>query len=231
MLKWLLVFLAGALVGANAVFFLMTRDAPEPRAPEVAPEVEVPAQPATPATDVPARRPSATPGSPSQPADARPPRRTQPAPLAPPPTPASGSLIVPVQGIAAAQLSNTFEDARGSDRVHSAMDIMAPHGTPVFAVADGHVEKLFNSKQGGVTLYQFEPSGTYVYYYAHLAGYARGMVEGKPLRQGEVIGYVGSTGNADMAAPHLHFAVSVLGPEKQWWKATAINPYPLLGGK
>ncbi|MDQ3511873.1 MAG: peptidoglycan DD-metalloendopeptidase family protein [Pseudomonadota bacterium] len=224
-MKWLLVFLAGALVGANAVFFLMTRDAP---APGAAAQGEVPVQPAAPATDTPSRPPSALPGtSPGQPTDAKPPQRRQTAPL----IAAPGKLIVPVQGIAAAQLSDTFEDARGSDRVHDAMDILAPHGTPVFAVADGHVEKLFNSKQGGLTLYQFEPSGTYVYYYAHLDAYAKGMVEGKPLRQGEVIGYVGSTGNADVAAPHLHFAVSLLGPEKQWWKAAAINPYPLLGGK
>ncbi|MBA3487665.1 MAG: M23 family metallopeptidase [Lysobacter sp.] len=226
-MKWLLVFLAGALVGANAVFFLMTRDAP---APEVAAQGEVPMQPAAPATDTPTRPPSALPGtSPGQPTGARPPQRPPAAPLVAAPAP--GKLIVPVQGISAAQLSDTFKDARGSDRVHDAMDILAPHGTPVFAVADGHVEKLFTSKQGGLTLYQFEPSGTYVYYYAHLAAYAKGMVEGKPLRRGEVIGYVGSTGNADVAAPHLHFAVSLLGPEKQWWKAAAINPYPLLGGK
>lgn len=230
MLKWFLVFLAGALVGANAVFFMMTRDVSEPRSPEVSPQVEAPAQPAPTATDTPTRPASAPSGtSPARPADAKPPRRPQAVPTAP--TPASGSLIVPVQGISSAQLSNTFEDARGSGRVHNAIDIMAPHGTPVLAVADGHVEKLFDSKQGGLTLYQFEPSGTYVYYYAHLEGYASGMVEGKPLRQGEVIGYVGSTGNADMASPHLHFAVSVLGPDKQWWKATPVNPYPLLGGK
>lgn len=230
MLKWLLVFLVGALVGANAVFFLMTRDAPEPRGPEAASQVEVPAQPAPMATDIPAKPFPARPGtSPARSAGAKPPQRPQGAPAAP--TPASVSLIVPVQGLSVSQLSNTFEDARGSDRVHHAIDIMAPHGTPVLAVADGHVEKLFDSKRGGLSLYQFEPSGTYVYYYAHLDGYASTVVQGKPLRQGEVIGYVGSTGNANMAAPHLHFAVSVLGPDRQWWKATAVNPYPLLGGK
>lgn len=229
MLKWFLVFLAGALVGANAVFFMMTRDTPESRAPEVVATGEVPAQPGSPATGEPSRPPSAPSATvPPRPTDVEPRRRLQTVPQAPALKP--GKLIVPVQGISAAQLSNTFEDSRGSDRVHNAIDIMAPRGTPVFAVADGYVEKLFDSKQGGLTLYQFEPSGTYVYYYAHLDGYAKGMVEGKPLRQGELIGYVGSTGNADLASPHLHFAVSLLGPEKQWWKATAINPYPLLGG-
>jgi len=141
-----------------------------------------------------------------------------------------GGLIVPVAGIAARQLTDTFTDARGSDRVHDAIDIMAAEGTPVFAVADGSVEKLFESKQGGLTLYQFEPSGRYVYYYAHLQRYALGIVEKKTLRQGEVIGYVGHTGNANPDGPHLHFAISELGPEKQWSKATALNPYPLLGG-
>ncbi|MBA2237330.1 MAG: M23 family metallopeptidase, partial [Lysobacter sp.] len=86
------------------------------------------------------------------------------------------------------------------------------------------------SKQGGLTLYQFDPAGKYAYYYAHLDSYAPRIAEGKLLRQGEVIGYVGSTGNASPESPHLHFAVFLLGPEKLWWKGTAINPYPLLAG-
>jgi murein DD-endopeptidase MepM/ murein hydrolase activator NlpD len=135
---------------------------------------------------------------------------------------------VPVQGIARAALSDTFDDARGGERRHEALDIMAPAGTPVLAAADGHIEKLFDSKQGGLTIYQFEPSGRYAYYYAHLQGYAPGLAEKEAVKRGEVIGYVGSTGNADPAAPHLHFAVFALGPEKQWWKGTPVNPYPLL---
>lgn len=137
-------------------------------------------------------------------------------------------LTVPVQGIAPAALSDTFDDARGNERRHEALDIMAPAGTPVLAAADGHIEKLFDSKQGGLTIYQFEPSGRHAYYYAHLERYAPGLAEKQAVKRGELIGYVGSTGNADPAAPHLHFAVFVLGPEKQWWKGTAINPYPLL---
>lgn len=137
-------------------------------------------------------------------------------------------LVIPVQGVAASDLAPTFDDDRGEGRVHEALDIMAPAGTPVLAVADGHVEKLFDSDRGGITLYQFEPSGRYAYYYAHLQGYAPGITEGRALRQGEVIGYVGSTGNADPSAPHLHFAIFRLGPERRWWEGTAIDPWPLL---
>ena len=179
---------------------------------------------------------------PSMPADgdAAPQQASPPAPAAAPAAavPANArastptaSLLIPVLDVQAGQLQDTFADARGEGRVHDAIDIMAPAGTPVLAVADGHVEKLFTSKQGGLTLYQFDPTRTHAYYYAHLQGYAPGIVEGKALRRGETIGYVGATGNADPAAPHLHFAVFVLGPEKQWWKGEAIDPYPLLGGR
>jgi len=139
-------------------------------------------------------------------------------------------LLVPVQGIRADALHDTFGDARGSDRSHEALDIMAPAGTPVLAVADGHVEKLFDSDRGGLTIYQFEPSGRWCYYYAHLQAYAPGLAEGATLKRGQVIGYVGSSGNADPAAPHLHFAVFALTPERQWWTGAPVNPYPLLAG-
>lgn len=141
-----------------------------------------------------------------------------------------GALLIPVAGIMAAQLTDTFSDARGNGRVHDAMDIMAPKGTPVLAVADGRLVKLFNSKQGGLTVYQFDAGETTAYYYAHLERYADGMAEGRALRRGETIGYVGSTGNASPDGPHLHFAVFTLGPEKKWWQGTAVNPYPLLTG-
>ena len=140
------------------------------------------------------------------------------------------TLMIPVSGITANQLSDTFKDARGTGRVHDAIDIMAPKGTPVLAVNDGKVVKLFNSKQGGLTIYQFDSSETYAYYYAHLDSYAVGIVEGKTLRRGDLIGYVGSTGNASPEAPHLHFAIFVLTPEKKWWQGNAINPYPILTG-
>lgn len=219
MLRIVLVFLAGVLVGANAVYYLMTRQAPP--TPPARPATAVD-QPATPAT---APLPGASPASPGA---------VSPAPAArlpaAPATPGPAGLVVPVQGMTAAQLADTYTDARSEGRSHEAIDIMAATGTPVLAVADGTVEKLFDSKLGGLSIYQFEPSGKFAYYYAHLDRYAAGLAEGRALRQGEVIGYVGSTGNADVAAPHLHFAVFVLGPERKWWQGTAINPYPLLGG-
>ena len=124
-----------------------------------------------------------------------------------------------------------FPDARSDGRPHDAFDTMAPPGTPVLAVPDGTVEKLFDSKRGGLTIYQFEPSGRLAYYYAHLQRYADGLAEGQAIRRGQVIGYVGSTGNANPAAPHLHFAIFVLGPERRWWEGTASNPYPILTGR
>ena len=147
-----------------------------------------------------------------------------------PATTAPQGLLVPVQGVDRTQLSDTFGDARGDERLHEALDIMAPAGTPVLAVADGHVEKLFDSERGGLTVYQFEPSGRWCYYYAHLQSYAPGLVEGAEVKRGQVLGYVGSTGNASPSAPHLHFAVFALGPERQWWVGTPVNPYPLLSG-
>ena len=139
-------------------------------------------------------------------------------------------LLVPVQGVTPGQLQDTFTDARSEGRVHDAIDIMAATGTPVLAVADGTVEKLFTSERGGLTVYQFEPDGVYCYYYAHLDRYADGLAEKQKVKRGDVIGYVGSTGNASPDAPHLHFEIHRLGPEKQWWKGEALNPYPVLTG-
>lgn len=113
---------------------------------------------------------------------------------------APSGLLLPVQGVLASQLRDTFTDARSEGRVHDAIDIMATAGTPVLAVADGTVEKLFNSERGGLTIYQFEPSGRWCYYYAHLQRYADGLAEKQVIRRGEVIGYVGSTGNASAEA-------------------------------
>ncbi|MBN6102249.1 M23 family metallopeptidase [Xanthomonas sp. CFBP 8703] len=144
---------------------------------------------------------------------------------------ASDDLLIPVQGVRRDQLQDTFTDARSQGRHHDAIDILAPAGTPVLAVADGSVEKLFDSERGGLTVYQFEPSGRYAYYYAHLQRYADGLAEKQTLRRGQVLGYVGSTGNADPGAPHLHFEIHRLGPEKQWWKGESLNPYPLLRGE
>jgi murein DD-endopeptidase MepM/ murein hydrolase activator NlpD len=144
------------------------------------------------------------------------------------PSTGPGKLLVPVEGIKPHDLADTFGQPRGKERRHEALDIMAPKGTRVLAAADGKVVKLFNSKPGGLTVYQFDPSEKYAYYYAHLDHYAPGLKEGAQLKRGDLIGFVGSTGNADPAAPHLHFAVVELTPQKQWWKGTPVNPYPML---
>jgi murein DD-endopeptidase MepM/ murein hydrolase activator NlpD len=137
-------------------------------------------------------------------------------------------LAMPVDGIDGDDLRDTFHETRGGTRRHEALDIMAPRGTPVRAVRDGHIEKLFTSYAGGLTIYQFEPTGEYAYYYAHLDRYAPGLSEGQVVSRGELIGFVGSTGNASADAPHLHFAIFHLGPERRWWDGLPLNPYPLL---
>lgn len=138
------------------------------------------------------------------------------------------NLTLPVEGIDDDDLVNTFTDPRGQQRRHEAIDIMAARGTPVVSVEDGRVAKLFDSQQGGLSIYVFDPSGTHCYYYAHLDRYADGLKEGQAVRRGQVIGAVGSTGNAAENAPHLHFAIFRLGPDRQWWKGTPINPYLVL---
>jgi murein DD-endopeptidase MepM/ murein hydrolase activator NlpD len=137
-------------------------------------------------------------------------------------------LSIPVQGVSAANIRDTFDETRGTGRKHEATDIIAERGTPVMAVDDGVIKKLFLSKPGGITIYQFDPTEQYSYYYAHLDRYADDLHEGMKVKRGDVIGYVGSTGNAAGITPHLHFGIFVLGPEKQWWKGTPINPYPIL---
>jgi murein DD-endopeptidase MepM/ murein hydrolase activator NlpD len=142
--------------------------------------------------------------------------------------PVDRDLAMPIEGVDGDDLRDNFAETRGGNRPHEALDIMAPRGTPVRAVRDGHIEKLFDSKQGGLTIYQFDPSATYAYYYAHLDRYAPGLREGRQVSKRDVIGYVGSTGNASPEAPHLHFAIFRLTPEKRWWDGHALNPYPLL---
>jgi peptidoglycan LD-endopeptidase LytH len=137
-------------------------------------------------------------------------------------------LLIPVAGISARQLRDTFNDGRSEGRQHQALDIMAAGGTPVLAVADGKVAKLFQSEKGGITLYELDASGLYYYYYAHLQSYADGMAEGKELKRGDVIGYVGDTGNAGAGNFHLHFAISKPTVPGKWSSGVPINPYPLL---
>jgi murein DD-endopeptidase MepM/ murein hydrolase activator NlpD len=138
------------------------------------------------------------------------------------------NLLIPVEGMKASGLQNTFDDARAIGRRHEAIDIMAPRGTEVHAADDGTIAKLFTSAAGGLTIYQFDPTETFSYYYAHLDRYAPGLSEHQPVRRGQLLGYVGSTGNASASAPHLHFAVARLDTDHAWWKGDPINPYPLL---
>lgn len=168
------------------------------------------------AKQAPARGPAAPPAHPTVAAE--------------PDAAAVGDLVIPVAGVSPDQLADTFSDARGGgERLHEALDIMAPAGTPVVAAAPGTVEKLFQSNAGGNTIYLRSPDRRTIYYYAHLQGYAPGLTEGQEVTRGQRIGAVGATGNADPSAPHLHFAIMSTTPDAQWWDpATAINPYPLL---
>lgn len=230
--------LGGFVLGALTVLFIVwaytgfrTEDglpaaSPDQVAARPAPEVQrQPPAAATPAPQSPtgAARPWVRP-SPLE-GEARPSAIPAPADLR------QRNLVLPVQGIRPEQLQNTFGDSRSGGRVHEAIDIMAPRNTPVLAVEDGKIAKLFTSKQGGLTIYQFDPTETYAYYYAHLERYADGIKEGMVLRRGQVVGYVGSSGNASPEGPHLHFAIFRLTPEKRWWDGAPINPFPVLGGR
>lgn len=137
-------------------------------------------------------------------------------------------LLIPVRGVVASELHDTYAQARSGGRVHDAIDILAPRGTPVIAAVDGTIRKLFTSNAGGLTIYEFDRAARRVYYYAHLDSYANGLAEGLVVARGTVIGYVGTTGNAPANTPHLHFAIEDLPPSKEWWKGTPLNPYPLL---
>ena len=138
------------------------------------------------------------------------------------------NLALPVQGIKCSDLHSNFDELRGGTRKHEALDILAPRNTPVYAVEDGTIARLFLSDAGGITIYQYDPSMTYVYYYAHLERYAAGLKEGQAVKRGEVIGYVGTTGNAPRNTPHLHFAIVKMTDDKKWWQGTAIDPYSVL---
>ncbi|MGE5953446.1 MAG: M23 family metallopeptidase [Qipengyuania vulgaris] len=142
----------------------------------------------------------------------------------------ASELVIPVLNVRRGELSDTYTDARGGgERLHEAIDIMAPNGTSVIAAGPGEVEKLFRSDAGGLTIYVRSPDGRTIHYYAHLAEYAKGLKEGQKVRRGQRIGSVGSSGNASPEAPHLHFAILQTTPDSEWWEpANAVNPYPLL---
>ena len=159
-----------------------------------------------------------------------PPAIATPAPVA---APANDSvkLLIPVAGIRADQLIDTFTAARSEGRVHDAIDIPAAKDTAVLAAADGTIVKLFQSKLGGTTVYQLDPDNKTIYYYAHLDKYADGLTEGHLAHRGETIAYVGDTGNAGPGNYHLHFSISIVSDPKRYWEGTNINPYLLLTGR
>ncbi len=152
--------------------------------------------------------------------------RNRPAPIVAP-----SGLAIPVAGVRAAQLSDTFRSSRSGGRIHDAIDIMAPRGTPIVAAADGVVEKLYFSRGGGgITVYVRSPDRLWTYYYAHLDSYAAGLREGLRIERGDPLGTVGSTGNASPDGPHLHFAIHYMAAGERWGQGRAVNPYPLLAG-
>jgi murein DD-endopeptidase MepM/ murein hydrolase activator NlpD len=141
------------------------------------------------------------------------------------------TLIIPVAGVRPDQLTDTFTASRSEGRTHDAIDIMAPAETPVLAAADGQIQKLWQSERGGTAIYQLSGDQKLIFYYAHLAHYADGLTEGKQVRQGEVIAYVGDTGNAGLGNYHLHFSIAMVADPKRYWEGTNVNPYPLLRGE
>lgn len=217
--------LAGFAVGAATVLLIvwlygggLTGGAPG----ETSPGTPSPVSPITQTPQTPA---------PGTPPAAAPQARVQPPPpmLARPPADlVRRNLLVPVQGVPRTELQDTFDDARGQGRVHNAIDIMAPQNTPVLATEDGRIAKLFTSNLGGLTVYQYDPTETFCYYYAHLDHYSPDLHEGAQVSRGQVIGYVGSTGDASPSAPHLHFEILRLKADKKWWQGESINPYPIL---
>jgi len=142
-----------------------------------------------------------------------------------------GKLLIPVVGIKPEQLTNTYDDSRSEGRTHNAIDIMAPAGSPVVAVADGEIVKFHDSAAGGITIYQLSADKRYFFYYAHLQSRATGIAEKQFVKQGTVIGYVGDTGNAGPGNNHLHFSIIGVVDPKRFWDGVNVNPYPILKGE
>src|SRR5690349_6594666 len=213
------------LIGFVALVWLGTERVPKP-------SVAKPASPEVQFARFTQPLPSSAQPPPSMPA----PPVVQPSPAAPelstPPESPSFvgplNLIVPVAGVRSDQLVDTFTASRAEGRTHDAIDIIAPADTPVLAAADGTITKLWQSERGGTTIYQLSADQKMIFYYAHLARYADGLTESKQVRQGEVIAYVGDTGNAGPGNYHLHFSIAIVSDPKRYWEGTNINPYPLL---
>ena len=138
------------------------------------------------------------------------------------------ALIIPVANVLLGRIPDTFNDARDGRRMHRAVDIMAPKGTPVLSADVGRILKLRQGGAGGITVYAVDPDERFVYYYAHLDRYRKGLAEGQRLQKGDTIGYVGTSGNAPRDTPHLHFQVSRMPPNQHWWEGVAVDPLPLF---
>jgi murein DD-endopeptidase MepM/ murein hydrolase activator NlpD len=145
-----------------------------------------------------------------------------------PPSVSTSGLIIPVAGVRPDQLMDTFTASRSEGRVHDAIDIMAPGGTPVLAAYDGEIVKFFDSERGGITIYQLTPDKKFVLYYAHLQSRADGISVGMQVKQGTTIGFVGDTGNAGPGNTHLHFSIAAIPDPKHFWTGTYVNPFPIL---
>ncbi len=141
------------------------------------------------------------------------------------------SLVIPAEGVTADKLTDSFDDLRGGTRRHEALDIIAPRGTRVLSADAGRVLKLHNSVAGGLSIYVADPTQRFIMLYAHLDSYRSGLAEGATVKRGELLGFVGSTGNASPSAPHLHFAIARSDNAKEWWKGTPLNPFLIYRGK
>jgi murein DD-endopeptidase MepM/ murein hydrolase activator NlpD len=222
-MQWriLFAFLIGCVLGAVALFLYLQGSG------RLTPVV-IANNPSARVSAGPGASPAATPSLPAR-SDPVP---VEPKPLAEPEAVAvriddSRPMAIPVAGVEKGQLRDLFAERRGARR-HEAIDILSPRGTPVLAAVDGKIARLFTSVPGGITIYQLDSEGKLIYYYAHLERYAPDIVQGKNVLRGEVIGYVGTSGNAPKDTPHLHFAIMQPKSPKEWWTGAPINPYPLL---
>ena len=231
----LLVIVLGVSATLTAVWVLQKRFGYQVGNPQTQPQIAIPPQAqqasATPDTGL------SVPAAPSPSSFAADPAPEDASPTPQPQTPiltldpgyaARLNLVIPVKGVKREQLQDTFRDARSEGRVHDAIDILAPAGTPVIAAAEGEIIKLFESERGGITIYQLSKDKKLIFYYAHLQRYAEGLTVGKTVWQGETIAYVGDTGNAGTGNYHLHFSIMLTNNPKRYWEGTNINPYPLL---
>jgi peptidoglycan LD-endopeptidase LytH len=131
-------------------------------------------------------------------------------------------LSMPVKDVPKKAIANTWQAPRGVDRKHEGQDIFAPRGTPVLSATNGYVVNIGENRLGGQTVSVVGDGGR-VYYYAHLETYAPHLAEGDHVTRETVLGFVGTSGNAEGTPPHLHFGVYTSGG--------AINPLPLLADR